>query len=84
MVAVFFLGLLITRVGVNKKNIRVKFSWPLLLAFISWVLFGINEYIAHLYESNIRLDLLLSWPVMLAISVYATYFFIKVSIRKED
>ena len=80
MVASLFLGLLIISVLVNKENIRVKYSWPLLLAFSSWALFGINEYIAHLYKSNIRIDLLLTVPLIMAISVYAAYFFIRVII----
>lgn len=77
IVALIFLALLIISVLVNKGKIRVKFVWPLLLAFCSWVLFGINEYIALSNKTDIRIDLLFFEPVIMAISIFAIYSFVR-------
>jgi len=72
-----FIGLLIIAVIFNNGKIKMKLVWPLLLAFFSWLLFGVNEYIAYSNKSNIRIDLLFFGPLIMAISLFAMYTFIK-------
>jgi len=77
IIAFVFIGLLIINAIINKGKLRLKLVWPLLLAFISWLLFGINEYIAHSNKANIRIDLLFFGPLIMAISLFSIYKFIK-------
>ncbi len=76
-VACFFYLLLTIRAALRANNSKAKSSRPLSVAIIAWILFGINEYVAHVYGTNIRVDLLFLSPIILVISVYATGSFIK-------
>ena len=80
--AFVFVGLLIISVLINKGRIRIKFTWPLLLAFCAWVLFGINEYIAYSNKMDIRIDLLFFGLLIMAISIFAVYSFIRSLFRR--
>ena len=82
IVAFVFVGLIVISVLVNKGNIGLKYIWPLLLAFCSWILFGINEYVAHSNKTNIRIDLLFFGPLIMTISLYAIYSFMKGIFRR--
>ena len=77
IVAFVFAGLIVFRTIANKEKFTLRSIWPLLLALVAWILFGINEYIAHSNKANIRIDLLFFGPVMMAISLYAMYSFVK-------
>jgi len=45
---------------------------PLVAAF-AWLLVGLNEQRAMANGWNIRVDLLVSWPIVLAISIWAAW-----------
>ena len=75
--AFVFIALIVFSIIVNKGKVSLRGLWPLLLAFCAWILFGINEYIAHSNKANIRIDLLFFGPVIMAISVFAIYSFVK-------
>ncbi|MCK4914233.1 MAG: hypothetical protein KAI59_06630 [Planctomycetes bacterium] len=64
----FFLGYLVIRLF-NRKLSSAK-SWPLLIPAIAWILFGIWEWFCTVKEYNIRVDLLLIYPILIAISVF--------------
>ena len=81
--AAIFIGLVIVAVFVNKGTIKIKPIMPLLMAFGCWVLFGINEYIAHSTKTDIRIDLLFFGPAIMLISAYAIYAFMKCLFTKK-
>ena len=83
IVAFVYVGLIVISGLVNKGKIKLKYAWPLLLAFCSWFLFGINEYIAHSNKTNIRIDLLFFGPLIMLVSIYAVYSFIKSYFSRE-
>ena len=76
-VSLIFIALLVIDIVAHKGYIRIKQLWPLLLAFVSWLLFGVNEYIAHSNKTDIRIDLLFFGPLIMAISIFAIYSFVK-------
>ena len=83
IIAFFFLGLLFINIFINKGKIRIRFEWPMILAFSSWVLFGVNEYIAHSNKTDIRIDLLFFGPLIMAISIFAIFSFVISLFRRE-
>jgi hypothetical protein len=46
-------------------------SWPLMLTAFAWALFAYGEYVARQNRSNIRVDLLVTWPGLLVLSLGA-------------
>ena len=77
MAALVFLAFFVIAVVMHKGAIRIKELWPLLAAFAFWLLFALNEYIAHANKTNIRIDLLAFGPFIMALSVFAVYVFVK-------
>ena len=75
IIAIVFLVLLVINAVINKG--KIKYIWPLLLAVCSWLLFGLNEYIAYSNKIDIRIDLLFVGPAIIVISIFAIYSFIK-------
>lgn len=45
----------------------------ILFAVVAWMLFGLNEVRAQANGWNIRVDLLISWPIVLAVSIAAAW-----------
>lgn len=81
LVAVFFVVLTVFAKLTDKAPSRSY--WSMILAVFAWVLFGINEYVAHVNKSNIRIDLLLFGPPIIVISIYAVASFVKGLIRRS-
>ena len=75
--AFIFIVLVVISVLVNRGRFRLKYIWPLLLAFCFWILFGINEYIMYSTKADLRIDLLLFGPALILVSVFAIYSFIR-------
>jgi hypothetical protein len=64
----FFLGYLVIHTFRYKwSSVR---SWPLLIPAIAWILFAIWERHCTIKESNIRVDLLLIYPVLIVVSIF--------------
>ena len=81
--AMIFVGLCIAMIVIGKGKIRVKQLQPMLLAIFFWLLFALNEYIAHANKTDIRIDLLAFGPFIMGITVYAIYSFVKVLLSRE-
>lgn len=54
----------------------------MLLAVLAWVLFGLNEVQAQAKGWNIRVDLLVSCPVVLAVSIAAAWSGFRIGRRR--
>jgi hypothetical protein len=67
-VSLIFWGLLLLSFILWSWRPQVR-TLPLLLAASAWVLFGLLEYEAHWERANIRVDLLLTWPALLLVTV---------------
>jgi hypothetical protein len=44
-------------------------SWPLLVPAIGWALFGLLELSCKIEKADIRIDLFVTWPTILGITV---------------
>ena len=77
LVAALFFALMAIAVYLNKYKGKEVRLLPISIAFLVWVLLGINEYFAHAYRWDIRVDLVLYWPVALGISIFALIVFIR-------
>jgi len=55
----------------------MTYIWPQIIAFVLWLLFGAHEIYVHSIKTDIRVDLLITWPVMLFVSFYAMNMFLK-------
>jgi hypothetical protein len=44
--------------------------WPLLIPAIAWMLFAIWEWFCTVKEYDIRVDLLLIYPVLIVVSIF--------------
>lgn len=45
-----------------------KIKRPALIAGVAWLLYGINEFVANRQRADIRVDLVLFWPVLLIVT----------------
>ncbi len=52
---------------------KARVHGMILTACILWVLFGLNEHQARAKGWNIRVDLLLFWPILLVVSVASAW-----------
>lgn len=65
--AVFAITFLLSKiVEWEGQNIH---SWILLVPSVSWTVFGFLEQSSKVERSNIRIDLLVTWPAILGITV---------------
>ena len=70
--AIFLAGYLVLRfktVGAGRH------PWPLLVAAVAWVLYAAWEFLVSVRtpEANIRVDLLVIWPALAILSVWALF-----------
>lgn len=56
-------------------------GWALLASALAWLLFGYNEYLAHLHRWDIRIDLLLTWPALVVLSLGSMAFGLRYWLR---
>lgn len=54
-----------------------------LFAVLSWVLFGLNEELARANAWDIRVDVLISWPLVLVISIGAAWTWLRTSLSRN-
>lgn len=59
----------------HRKYLYSFRSRPLIFAAIAWLIYGIWEAFSCAY--NIRVDLLLIYPALLVITIYASYQWLK-------
>lgn len=80
VIAVFFalLPLVGAAIARNKKSLL---HWAAPLAAVAWFLFGLNEYYAKKHGWNIRVDLLLSWPLMAIGTIACLFFWLKMILK---
>ena len=70
--ALFFAGYLVLRFAALGAGRRPR---PLLVVAIAWALYAVWEWQVHVHtpEANIRVDLLVIWPALAILSVWALY-----------
>ena len=83
VVAIFFallpfVGALVTR------DKRTLFHWSAPTAALAWLLFGINEYYCKKNDWNIRIDLLISWPVMVIGTIACLFFWVRMLLKGKQ
>jgi hypothetical protein len=64
----FFFGYLLVRLF-NRKSSFAR-SWPLLIPAITWGFYAIWECYCTVQKYNIRVDLLLIYPILIVVSVF--------------
>ena len=74
------LGVAIRRSGKVKPRIHVF----MMSAALLWVLFGLNEHQAIEKGWNIRVDILLFWPVLLVVSIASACFGIRGIVARKS
>lgn len=64
-----YLALRLTALGITRH------ARPLLIASIAWVLYAAWEWLVQIKtpEANIRVDLLVIWPVLVIVSAWALF-----------
>ncbi len=67
----------------HSEKFRRRIHVSMLSATLLWVLFGLNEYQAKAAGWNIRVDILLSWPVLFAISVASAWLGIQEFVARK-
>ena len=67
-VSLIFWALLLLSLILRGWRPRVR-TMPLLVAALAWALFGLLEYQAYRERANIRVDLLVTWPALLLVTV---------------
>lgn len=67
--ALFLIGFLIMRFSAVGEG---KHAWALLVPTIAWALYAVWEWfiVVKSPEANIRVDLLIIWPVLLILSIW--------------
>ena len=70
--ALFYAGYFLVRKGVMMRGHRSK---PLLAAAVAWSLYAFWEWLIWVRtpEANVRVDLLVIWPVLAILSVWALF-----------
>ena len=74
-VSLIFWGLLLLTFILRARQPHVR-ALPLLIAALAWVLFGLLEYEAYRERANIRVDLLVTWPALLLVTVVCCGFWL--------
>jgi hypothetical protein len=67
-IAVVAGSLLLVGVGVTIARRRV--AWPLVVVSLAWFVFSGWEWYCRVREYNIRVDLMLVWPVLLPLTAW--------------
>lgn len=57
----------------RSRTFKLRRHLAMLLAVLAWVLFGLNEQQAQAHGWNIRIDLFVTWPIVLAVSLAAAW-----------
>ncbi len=70
-IATIFLSLLVVAAIIRRDKTSFSLT-PLLVATGSWLLFGIGELYARKHGWNIRVDLLLTGPLLIVITIVVT------------
>ena len=67
--AVFFVGFLVLRYAAFAAG---KQAWALLVPAVGWALYAAWEWLVMTKtpEANIRIDLMVIWPVLLVLSIW--------------
>lgn len=68
LVALVFMALALADRRLARRDPAIR-PWGMLVPAAAWLLYAINEYHARLDGPGPRLDLYLSWPVMVAVTV---------------
>jgi hypothetical protein len=58
---------------VRMRRFNLRRHLILLFAVLAWALFGLHEGLAMSNGWNIRIDLFISWPLMLVVSIVAAW-----------
>ncbi len=70
VVALLFFAAALIMAVLQWRSRRFR-SWPCLAATVVWALYGVWEWYAHTKRWNIRVDLLVLYPMLLMVSVSA-------------
>ena len=81
IVALAFLALALISLALRPTRPRARL-WPATVPLVCWVLAALNEYGAKVHNADIRLDLLLGWPVLLLLSLVCIGFWIDGVLRR--
>jgi hypothetical protein len=68
--AIFFVLFVLSFIAsrcLKSSGWRIPF-WPLLIPAIGWAIFGLLELSCKIERANIRIDLFITWPVILGIT----------------
>ena len=57
-------------VGVGVTIARRRVAWPLVVVSLAWFVFSGWEWYCRVREYNIRVDLMLVWPVLLPLTAW--------------
>ena len=74
------MSLSVSLVDVGSRRMR-RATWPLMLTAFAWGLFAYGEHVARRSRSNIRVDLLVTWPGLLVLSLGAAGWAVYVLVR---
>jgi hypothetical protein len=66
----FFVSLFLSR---HRPTIK---SWTISVPAIAWTIFGLLELSSKVEKSNIRIDLLFTWPAIIGVLIIFTYWWI--------
>lgn len=55
------------------KTVRHSWSWPVLWTAGLWVAFAIWEWSILVQEANIRVDLILVYPILLSVTIWGLW-----------
>ena len=76
-------GLLLV-LGVGMTFARRRVAWPLVVVSLVWFAFSGWEWYCKLREYNIRVDLMLVWPVLLPLTAWGLIAGVKSSKRGTE
>jgi len=70
--AIYLVGYILLRSTAFGAGHRPR---PLLVPAVSWGLYAVWEWLVHVRtpDANIRVDLLVIWPILVIVSVWALY-----------
>lgn len=74
------LAVAVRRSGEFKPSIHIF----MMLGVLLWMLFGLNEHQAMANGWNIRVDILLFWPVLFVVTVASTWFGIRSIVGRKS
>lgn len=70
-VAALFVVLFVVSRSLRSRGIRPR-AWIALIPAAAWVVFGLLELSSKLERSDIRIDLLVTWPALVVITALGT------------